>query len=243
MQSLYTSLDLMPSRVLVSFLPKKARVHVIYAKDSALDRQKKVSSERTQPVRVQAQTSGEGMLQFFRPEHRAYARLLARRLQGDGLSSMDTSAPAQVAYAGAKAYGSLSTQVHRHLAQGVGSSVGVYPILALDPFETAGTLAQSVAKALEAQQPLRRVLKTLVAESERNPLVRGLRIRVAGRIQGAEIARVESRRSGQTPLQVFSRPIDYAHASAYTPHGILGVKVWVCYHGLDKKGPSLNDAT
>jgi small subunit ribosomal protein S3 len=55
----------------------------------------------------------------------------------------------------------------------------------------------------------------------------GIRIRVAGRLGGADIARAEQYRQGKVPLQTLRIPIDYGFAEARTVYGIIGVKVWL----------------
>ena len=56
----------------------------------------------------------------------------------------------------------------------------------------------------------------------------GIRLRVAGRLGGAEIARVESSRVGRVPLHTLRANIDYGFAEAHTVYGKLGIKCWVC---------------
>ena len=59
--------------------------------------------------------------------------------------------------------------------------------------------------------------------------IQGFKITCAGRLGGAEMARVESKRFGQTSLHTFFQKIEYASVCAYTPYGLIGVKVWVSY--------------
>ena len=58
---------------------------------------------------------------------------------------------------------------------------------------------------------------------------KGVKIRVAGRLGGAEIARDEWIRIGSTPLHTLRSDIDYGFAEAQTTYGIIGVKVWICH--------------
>lgn len=58
-------------------------------------------------------------------------------------------------------------------------------------------------------------------------LVKGVKIQVSGRLNGAEIARIEWLREGRVPLQTIRADIDYATVEAHTMYGVLGVKVWV----------------
>ena len=57
----------------------------------------------------------------------------------------------------------------------------------------------------------------------------GIRIRCAGRLGGAEIARAETQRSGRVPLHTLRANIDYGFAEAKTIYGIIGVKCWMCH--------------
>nr|QGN73921.1 ribosomal protein S3 [prasinophyte sp. MBIC10622] len=144
--------------------------------------------------------------------------------------------------------GNLGTLPHNALASGPflryvrsrlssvsGTSIDLRPIRTLDPYESAQVVADSVAHAIESGVPFKQIFRGLLDEARRRSYVRGLRIRCSGRLQGAEIARIESRKEGQTPLHVFSRKVDFAVGEAYTTYGIIGVKVWICYHALRKK--------
>ena len=68
--------------------------------------------------------------------------------------------------------------------------------------------------------------------------VQGARIRIGGRLGGAEMSRTEQVKKGAIPLQTFRADIDYAREKAYLPYGVIGIKVWI-YKGEvfdDKKG-------
>ena len=65
----------------------------------------------------------------------------------------------------------------------------------------------------------------------RSSKVKGVKIQVSGRLNGAEMARTEWVRSGRVPLQTLRANIDYSYKTAQTIYGIIGVKVWI-YKGL-----------
>ena len=67
---------------------------------------------------------------------------------------------------------------------------------------------------------------------------KGIKIRIAGRLGGAEIARVETQLKGSIPLTTLSADIDYGFAEARCTYGRIGVKVWV-YKGVIRKGAAL----
>ncbi len=66
----------------------------------------------------------------------------------------------------------------------------------------------------------------------------GIKIRIAGRLGGAEIARVEAQLKGSIPLTTLAADIDYGFAEARCTYGRIGVKVWI-YKGVIRKGASL----
>jgi small subunit ribosomal protein S3 len=80
---------------------------------------------------------------------------------------------------------------------------------------------------LEKRTPFRRTLRNAQDRAQNLGKVRGLRIQISGRLNGAEIARREWVRRGQVPLHTFSADLDYAHKTALTIYGLLGVKVWI----------------
>jgi small subunit ribosomal protein S3 len=87
-------------------------------------------------------------------------------------------------------------------------------------------VAESVAQQLERRVMFRRAMKRAVTNAMRLG-AEGVKICVAGRLGGAEIARTEWYREGRVPLHTFRADIDYAQANAKTTYGIIGVKVWI----------------
>lgn len=93
----------------------------------------------------------------------------------------------------------------------------------LDAYLVATSIADQLAKRL----PSKRVVKQAV-EKVMTAGARGVRIRLGGRINGAEIARVEHSQQGIIPLSSVKERIDFATVPAYTRSGYIGVKVWIC---------------
>ncbi|MCS5710270.1 30S ribosomal protein S3 [Candidatus Berkiella aquae] len=87
-------------------------------------------------------------------------------------------------------------------------------------------VAESIAQQLERRVMFRRAMKRAVSNALRFG-AKGVKICVAGRLGGAEIARTEWVREGRVPLHTFRADIDYATAIAKTTYGIIGVKVWI----------------
>ncbi len=91
----------------------------------------------------------------------------------------------------------------------------------------AKLVADNVASQLEARISFRRAVKSAIAATMRAG-AEGVKIRVSGRIGGAEMARSEQYKEGRTPLHTLRADVDYALSEALTVYGKLGVKVWLC---------------
>ena len=87
-------------------------------------------------------------------------------------------------------------------------------------------VAQNVAQALERRVQFRRAMKRVIQNAMRIG-AQGIKVRVAGRLGGAEIARAEVYHEGRVPLHTLRADIDYATYEAKTTYGILGIKVWI----------------
>jgi small subunit ribosomal protein S3 len=90
----------------------------------------------------------------------------------------------------------------------------------------AQLVAESVAQQLERRIMFRRAMKRAVTNTMRLG-AQGIKINVAGRLGGTEIARTEWYREGRVPLHTLRADIDYGFAEAHTPSGVIGVKVWI----------------
>ena len=90
----------------------------------------------------------------------------------------------------------------------------------------ATLIGQNIALQLEKRVSFRRAMKKSVISALRFG-AKGIKIRVSGRLGGAEIARSEWYREGRVPLHTLRANIDYGTASALTTYGITGVKVWI----------------
>ncbi len=94
------------------------------------------------------------------------------------------------------------------------------------PEADAMLVAESIAGQLERRVMFRRAMKRAVGNAMRVG-AQGIKVQVAGRLNGAEIARSEWYREGRVPLHTLRADIDYGLAEAKTTYGVIGVKVWV----------------
>ena len=91
----------------------------------------------------------------------------------------------------------------------------------------AQIVAANIARQIEGKIAYRRAVKMAVAATMRAG-AEGIKVQVAGRLNGAEMARSEMFKEGRTPLHTLRADIDYALVEAHTKVGVVGVKVWIC---------------
>ena len=94
------------------------------------------------------------------------------------------------------------------------------------PENSAILVAKNIAEQIEKRIPYRRAVKQAI-ENVMKVGVRGIRVRVSGRLNGAEIARNEKFFQGKIPLSTFRENIDFARIPANTTYGVIGIKVWI----------------
>ncbi|HBX65136.1 MAG: 30S ribosomal protein S3 [Balneola sp.] len=90
----------------------------------------------------------------------------------------------------------------------------------------ASLVAQNIAQQLQARVSFRRAMKTAIASAMRMG-AKGIKVRCAGRLGGAEMARTEQYKEGQVPLHTIRADIDYAASTSNTIYGSIGVTVWI----------------
>jgi ribosomal protein S3 len=95
------------------------------------------------------------------------------------------------------------------------------------PKQYAVCLANFIVENLEKRFSFRSTMKKAAEQAMSTPNVKGIKIQVSGRLNGAEIARTEWLRDGRVPLQTLRANIDYSYKTAKTIYGVLGVKVWI----------------
>ena len=103
------------------------------------------------------------------------------------------------------------------------------------PESNAAITGMMIAEALEKRLPFRRVMKQTIEKVMANKEVKGIRIRLGGRLGGAEIARTEELKKGQIPLQTLRADIDFAREKAHMTYGDIGIKVWIYKGEIFKK--------
>ncbi|MFC2968870.1 30S ribosomal protein S3 [Acidimangrovimonas pyrenivorans] len=130
--------------------------------------------------------------------------------------------------------------LRKKLAQFTDSELHLNIVEVRKPELDAQLVADSIAQQLERRVSFRRAMKRSVQNAMRMG-AQGIRVNVAGRLGGAEIARTEWYREGRVPLHTLRADIDYAHAEGETPYGIIGIKVWIFKGEIMEHDPQARD--
>jgi small subunit ribosomal protein S3 len=116
------------------------------------------------------------------------------------------------------------------LRKGLTSLTGVPVQISVEeirkPELDATLVAENISQQLEKRMMFRRAMKRAVQNSMRLG-AQGVKVMVAGRLNGAEIARSEWHREGRVPLHTLRADVDYGFSEAHTTYGVIGVKVWI----------------
>ncbi len=120
-------------------------------------------------------------------------------------------------------------ELRRRLEKLVGRDLVIDVQEVRKPEINAQLVAENIAQQLERRVSFRRAMKKAVSQALKFG-AKGIKVRVKGRLAGAEIARQEWSREGRVPLHTLRAFIDYGFAEAMTTYGVIGVKAWI-FHG------------
>jgi small subunit ribosomal protein S3 len=95
------------------------------------------------------------------------------------------------------------------------------------PDSSAAVIAEFIVDQTEKRTPYRRLMRMAMQKIMQSRDVKGAKIQMSGRLDGAEIARLEHSEEGSLPLQTLRADIDFVRATAHTTYGTIGVKVWI----------------
>ena len=125
-------------------------------------------------------------------------------------------------------------KLRANIEKKIGKNVAINIVEVKNPDINAQLVAEKIAHDLEDRISFRRAMKQSIGRAMKLG-AKGIKVKVSGRLAGAEIARSESYHEGTIPLQTIRADIDYGTAEAHTTYGRLGVKVWI-YRGEVLKG-------
>jgi small subunit ribosomal protein S3 len=155
--------------------------------------------------------------------HAAIAQVDIERRPGKVTVTLHTGRPGVVI--GKK--GAEVDKLRDELAQLTGKEAAVNVEEIKRPEISAQLVGDNIARQIEQRISFRRAMKRAVQSAIRMG-AQGIKVRCAGRLGGAEIARTEGYHEGRVPLHTLRADIDYATSTARTTYGTIGIKVWIC---------------
>jgi len=123
--------------------------------------------------------------------------------------------------------GSEVDRIREELRKLTGFEVQINIVEIRKPELDATIVGESIAKQIEGRVNYRRAIKMAIQSTMRAG-AQGIKVRVSGRLNGAEMARTEESKDGRIPLHTFRADIDYTLQEALTVYGKIGIKVWIC---------------
>jgi len=118
-------------------------------------------------------------------------------------------------------------RIREELKKLSGKEVQINIVEIRKPELDATIVGESIAKQIESRINYRRAIKMAIQSTIRTG-AEGIKVRISGRLNGADMARSEEYKEGRTPLHTFRADIDYAISEAQTVYGKIGLKVWIC---------------
>ena len=123
--------------------------------------------------------------------------------------------------------GAEADRIRGDLEKLTGKQVQLNILEVKNPESDAQLVAQGVAEQLSSRVSFRRAMRKAMQSAMKNPIVKGIRVQVSGRLGGAEMSRTEFYREGRVPLHTLRANIEYGFFEARTTFGRIGVKVWI----------------
>jgi small subunit ribosomal protein S3 len=123
--------------------------------------------------------------------------------------------------------GAEADRIRGELEKLTGKQVQLNILEVKSPESDAQLVAQAVAEQLSSRVSFRRAMRKSMQSAMKNPMVKGIRVQVSGRLGGAEMSRTEFYREGRVPLHTLRANIEYGFFEARTTFGRIGVKVWI----------------
>ncbi len=155
--------------------------------------------------------------------HASISEIEIERKPGKVVVTVHTARPGVVIGKGGTEVDKLRDELGRLSG---GSEVAINVEEVKRPEVNGQLIADSIAHQIVQRVSFRRAMKRAVQNAMRSG-AEGIKVQVAGRLNGAEIARTEMYKEGRIPLQTLRADIDYAQSTARTTYGTIGVKVWV----------------
>ncbi|OGB75204.1 30S ribosomal protein S3 [candidate division Kazan bacterium RIFCSPHIGHO2_01_FULL_49_10] len=161
----------------------------------------------------------------------AVERIEIERLLNSVVVAIHTARPGVIIGRGGAGVEALRQKIKK----AIGRDIKLDILEVRNPEGSATVLAHQIVEQIERRMPFRRAIRG-VMESASRSRVDGIKVEIAGRLNGAEIARREMFIKGSVPLHTLRHFIDFSKQTAFTTYGTIGVKVWVFRKGIQDGG-------
>ena len=151
------------------------------------------------------------------------SRIIIDRTSKNLIINIHTSRPGVIIGKGGSEIGKIEQELRKLTEKDVKIQISEIKRPELD----ANLVAANIAAQLEKRVSFRRVMKSSITAAMRMG-AEGIKVMLAGRLGGAEMARTEQYKEGRIPLHTLRADIDYANGRAETIYGSIGIKVWIC---------------
>lgn len=152
------------------------------------------------------------------------ARIVIERTLGKLIVTIHTSKPGIIIGKGGQEVDRIKEELKKLTGK---DDVQINILEIRRPEVDASIVADTIARQIESRINYKRAIKMAIATALRMG-AEGIKVKVSGRLGGAEIARTEEIKQGRVPLHTFRMDIDYAYLPAQTVYGKIGIKVWIC---------------
>ncbi len=153
------------------------------------------------------------------------ARIDIERSRGNVVLNISTAKPGLIIGRGGSGLEEMKKGIKKHFPE-LKESVEIRIHEIQVPHLSAQILVDQMIADIEKRMPFRRVLKFTIEQALKAG-AKGIKVQIAGRLNGAEIARTEMLSSGKVPLQTLRANIDYSRGTAFTTYGTIGLSAWV----------------
>ena len=201
--------------------PRIHRTQVIYTWDSRWFGKKSYAKYSQQDVSIR-----EFLMKKFKDAH--IDAIGVERGPKNMMITIFAAKPGFIIGRGGQGLEDLRKEIERNFLQ-MSLKVKLNILEVSSPALSASVIAQTIASDIEKRLPFRRVMKQ-ARDRVMKAGAQGVKISIAGRLNGVDIARTEKIASGKVPLITLRSDVDYALAEAGTTYGKIGIKVWI-YHG------------
>ncbi len=200
--------------------PKIFRIQVIYTWDSKWFGKKNYLKLSMQDIRIR-----EFLMEKFKEAH--IDSIGVERSRKDMTITILAAKPGFIIGRGGQSLDVLRKEIERKFLQ-MSQKVKLNIKEVRSPALSAQVVATTIASEIERRIPFRRVMKQAI-ERVMKAGAKGVKVAMAGRLNGVEIARREKLAAGTVPLITLRSDVDYALVEAHTIYGKIGIKVWICH--------------